>query len=456
LVLHGQSDRIEHRSKRTAAVRLAEEKIKEAILHPDLEIRDRATDYFARAKSPDPSIMPLIIRSVETYGRQGAYRVISSGRDLRQTEDTIAWIVRELNDPAADQFENHAYNLSMVLAEADPGLLLPLESAILEARHLSPEARTAITERLRMLSWDAATCWQRLEEFCETNKDKNFADVDLDHAYRIADALARFGPECENRVRDILSQQIDSYDGNPMIWMEPAAVRLAGRARLESTIPLLVARLNADDDILPDASAKALIRIGTPAVLEAIAAKFPGNDDHIHLAAIEPLEGIHSDLTVEKCLQLLGTKVDLGTRQHLADALLGQFASEGVEIARQLLLGRKLDFESRGLRNRLLETCTLSGERFPEYDEWLAAEKAEKEEHWRRMAELKDDPHGQILYALEKLTGKKAPALPPVRPPTPPLPRLGPPPAAAAKQKVGRNDRCPCGSGKKYKNCCMR
>jgi preprotein translocase subunit SecA len=22
--------------------------------------------------------------------------------------------------------------------------------------------------------------------------------------------------------------------------------------------------------------------------------------------------------------------------------------------------------------------------------------------------------------------------------------------------KVGRNDPCPCGSGKKYKNCCMR
>ncbi|MBQ9131949.1 MAG: SEC-C domain-containing protein, partial [Clostridia bacterium] len=22
--------------------------------------------------------------------------------------------------------------------------------------------------------------------------------------------------------------------------------------------------------------------------------------------------------------------------------------------------------------------------------------------------------------------------------------------------RVGRNDPCPCGSGKKYKNCCMR
>ena len=34
-------------------------------------------------------------------------------------------------------------------------------------------------------------------------------------------------------------------------------------------------------------------------------------------------------------------------------------------------------------------------------------------------------------------------------------PRLQPP-RASLFQKVGRNDPCPCGSGKKYKKCCMR
>jgi len=28
------------------------------------------------------------------------------------------------------------------------------------------------------------------------------------------------------------------------------------------------------------------------------------------------------------------------------------------------------------------------------------------------------------------------------------------PDAAAAARKVGRNDPCPCGSGRKYKKCC--
>lgn len=25
-----------------------------------------------------------------------------------------------------------------------------------------------------------------------------------------------------------------------------------------------------------------------------------------------------------------------------------------------------------------------------------------------------------------------------------------------ARMKIGRNDPCPCGSGKKYKNCCLK
>jgi hypothetical protein len=35
-------------------------------------------------------------------------------------------------------------------------------------------------------------------------------------------------------------------------------------------------------------------------------------------------------------------------------------------------------------------------------------------------------------------------------------PRAGAPGQGGADRKVGRNDPCPCGSGKKYKRCCGR
>lgn len=34
--------------------------------------------------------------------------------------------------------------------------------------------------------------------------------------------------------------------------------------------------------------------------------------------------------------------------------------------------------------------------------------------------------------------------------------RQGPPPIRSTQAKVGRNETCPCGSGKKYKHCCLR
>src|SRR5206468_2093879 len=152
--------------------------------------------------------------------------------------------------------------------------------------------------------------------------------------------------------------------------------------------PLLIAKLHQDDEILSEECAEALTRIGTPAVLHAVAEAFPAAEYHFRLYGTGPLEHIHSDLAVEKCLGLFAREKDKDIRLHLAYAPLSHFAREGIEPARQLLLRENLGFEERGLRGYLLETCAIMGERFPEYDEWLAAEKAEKEEHQRRVKEL--------------------------------------------------------------------
>jgi DNA-binding Lrp family transcriptional regulator len=439
-------------------VRYPEAKVKEAILHPDIEIRDRAAMYFAKSFSADLTIMPLVIKAVETYGRQNdAYRLIGASRDLLQTEDTIAWVIDELNGEA-DKYENYAYNLSMVLLDADAALLLSRESDILEARHFLADLRTPFTDRLRMLSWDEATCWRNLEEFCEEGKDKRYTnEVNLSNANMVVEALARYGQECEPKVREWLAVKLDDYSHHPMKWLEPLVVRLAGQAQLESTIPLIVAKLLDDGgDLLNEECADALTRIGTPAVLHAVAEAFPAAEQHFRIYATNPLEHIHSDLAVEITLKLLEKEKDQVIRCHLADSLLFQLAKEGIEIARQLLIGQELDFTSKGLRNSLLETCTLMGERFPEYEEWLATEKAEKAEHWRRVKELESDPERLMLFALEKLTGKKAPEIPKAKAPVLPPPRPTLPRKPEVKQKVGRNDPCPCGSGKKFKHCCMR
>src|SRR5207253_8286826 len=141
------------------------------------------------------------------------------------------------------------------------------------------------------------------------------------------------------KVHAILEQEIEDYSQSPMGWMEPLVARLAGQAHLGSAIPLLVTKLLEDGgDILNEESAEALTRIGTPAVLHAVAAAFPGAGHHFRLYSTDPLERIHSDLAVETCLHLLEQEADEGIQIHLANALLSQFALEGIEAARQLLV----------------------------------------------------------------------------------------------------------------------
>lgn len=437
-------------------MRFPEARIKEAILDTDPNIRQRATSYFANSYSSDPEIMPLVIKAVQTFGREDAYHLIGLSRDLPQTEETIGWIIDELNEEVSDQNGNYIYNLSKVLIYADPALLLPRESDILEARNFLQDLRTPVVERLQMLSWDAATCWQKLGEFCEEGKDKRYVnEVNLSYANQIVEALARYGDECEQKVKECLALKVDDYSHHPMKWLESLLVRLTGQANLPSLIPQIISKLHIGADLLSQECADALTRIGTPSVVHSIAEAFPTAERHFRVYAVGPLERIHSDLAVETCLNLFDQEKDRDIRSDLAHALLFQFAHEGIEIARQLLIGKKLDFEARGLRSYLLETCTLTGERFPEYEEWSATEKAEKAAHSRRVKELEGDPAGLFKFALENLTGKKTDETHKPKPSLPSASDSAFPQQQAAKQKVGRNDFCPCGSGKKFKKCCL-
>jgi len=434
--------------KAVAAVRLSEGRIKEAILDTDPEIRQRAVRYFAKSFSSDTSVAPLVIEAVETFGREDAYHLIGLSSDLPQTEDTIDWIIGELNDSQSAQYENYTYNLSRILVKADAALLLPNESAILDSLHFLDGLHAPLTERLQMLSWDETTCWRELETLCEEGKDKQYVnEFNLGYGRRIVEALSRYGDECEERVHDVLRQKVEDYHHNPMKWLEPLIVRLAGETHLESTIPLLVSKLIEDGgDLMNEECAEALTRIGKPAVINAVSEAYATAPHHFRNYATNPLEYIHSDLAVETCLNLLRQEQDMSVRVNLAHALLSHFPQSGVEEIRTLLTGRRLDFESRDLRNYLVETCTITGDRFPEYEEWRTAEKVEKEEHWKRVNELKDDPAGLMQFALGKLKEDSIAS----RQPEP-----NPPVTLQNTQRVGRNDPCPCGSGKKFKKCCL-
>lgn len=417
-------------------MRLTEHQIKQGILHSDQMVRDVAVRYFSESFSEDPTIMSLAIQAIETHGWEDAFRFSHTLGDLIQTEETLVWLIDQLNRagrPTDNKAKDHCYRLSSMIAEADIPLLMKHEQDILGLEGLFDEYREVIADRLQLTTVDTYMLWQQLEHFCEDAKDKQYSsDVNLTHAFRLGEAIAR-DVDSSERVLDILSRKLESND-NPMGWMQCVVVRIAADMRLAAALPLLVARL-ADDggDIMNEECARGFIKVGGDQTVMTIASVFPSSPWHFKLYASSSLEHIHCDSVIATALELRQQEKDAKIRENLTAAMLCNFSSEGIEPARELSL--------RGineLRRLLVGVAILMGVSFPELDRWRKEEKEHDELVKRQMEE----------FAVQDDTFK-LPAIQNVVDPMPVKPIVG-------KEKVGRNDPCPCKSGKKYKKCCGR
>jgi len=413
--------------------RLPADAIKQGLLHPDADVRFTALHHFADAHSPDASVMPVVIDALEKYGRHGTFQFLHLITNLAQSEATVAWAVKELTTrPARTEEErNYLRVLARLLSDADPRLVRPHNDTLQVAPAFGPEFRSRVARRITYLSQDGDALWRELEAICEAGMNKQYVkDVRWADGLDIVEELARQGEQHADRVMDLLKLKVENYEGSPHAWMEPLAVSLAGKLRHEPAIPLIVAKLHEDGDVLGEQCQYALVKIGTDAVVEAVRDAYPTAEWHFRLYANSVFGGIPSDLAIQTGIKLLETEADLDLENFLAQALVEQLSTEGNEAAYRVL---QSDPDLRDLRDKLVAACTLTGQEFPEL------------EGWRK--EIRDEKQRKPF-----MFGGPVARLPVARIPAVPKPAS---PVPQARQKVGRNDPCPCGSGKKFKKCCM-
>ncbi|MFO0928378.1 MAG: SEC-C metal-binding domain-containing protein [Gemmataceae bacterium] len=446
-------------------MRLPEAKIREAIVHPDIQVRQEALQYFADSFSRDPEVLPMAIQAIERYGRDDAFLFVHHLANLAQTEATVAWAVEQLRRETQPQpFDPYLNALSNLLCAADPDLLAPHADAIVQAPGFLNELIPAFRERLELASWDAERCWAELEAISASGVGKfDISQVNFERAERVVEVLARHGHAHVDRLLDLLGRKIDDPDNDPMGWMELFVVQLAGEMRLPAAIPLLVAKLPEGDEGFAEECIIALARIGTDAAAEALTAGWETAEWGYQLSAIAALERIHTDTTVRRCLELLPLTTELDTRTGMADALLSQMADEAIEPVRQMVRDRAYDEGWSDLMGKLVAVSTLLDVTFPEFPIWKRETETKRKRQLRQMnkrAKLFSAP--LLLPPALPMETPSEPALPAHHAPVPldaPVPEKYPEPNRVPIQKtgkqVGRNDPCPCGSGKKYKKCCM-
>jgi len=428
-------------------MRLSEAKIKEAILHTEKLARQEAVYYFSDCFSRDADVMSLAIQAIEKYGRRQAFQYVHMLAHLKQTEPTVEWAIRELHkeEDKIEDRDSYFPALSRLLCNADPRLLVPRAREIVQAPGFFKELLPEFQERLDLFAWDADRCWKELEDISQKGVGKHFSgDVDFGHAGRVVQALARQGERYTEKVLELLGQPVTDFENDPMTWMEIFLVMLAGEMRLERAIPLMVAKFRLIGEVLSERCVDALGQIGTDAAAEAVAEGWLETEWDYRLYATSALEKIHSDATVRKCLELLPQDKDQDIRTKLADALLAQFPEEGIEPVREMVARRAYDSQGLDLPARLVAVSTIMGVTFPELPVWKREVEEKQARTERRMREMRG-----LMYSPAPV----APA-PPQRQDD--YLERKPVPIQRREAKVGRNDPCPCGSGKKFKNCCLK
>lgn len=372
-----------------------ESRIKEAILHPVHEIREKALHYFSQANCKNESIMPLVIQAVEKYGQKIAFHILRDAERLPQTKTTVDWLVKELRrdyDLSDKTQENHCIAVAWALLRLPQRVLLKRFNDIFTAASFPEQLREAFTDRLERSSWDWDKGWAALKYWAEaTMRKRSLTRGDMAWVNGIVESLARH----HNKANVVLARLNENYgDEDPalMNWLRPCFVDIAGEMQLVEAVPLLMNYVGQADfsitfvdaasdipqgptcSIMADAADRALLRIGGDVVVQEIDARWQyGEDIEFRRAAACILGHIRGDYSIERCLDYFKREEDHETKPMLTYALLNNFSEEAVDLIWKFLAERNEDALERDLRYHLVAACTIMGRTFPHFDEWHEA-----------------------------------------------------------------------------------
>ena len=305
---------------------------------------------------------------------------------------------------------------------------------------LDHEARETIDERILYQDFGPEKLWNEFEDFSQAmDEAETGSDEEIDFGNRLVAEMGRLRDAYADKVLAILRETTDES----RMARKGFATRLAGELRLEAAVPLLLAMFNDDNDWLREETLRALTKIGTDSVIRELASRYPKEDLNFRLGVACLLEDIHSDRSVQTCLDLLKHEENQEIKGLLLQSILMNFADEGIEPARQFILQTPLDPNVLEVRSALLTVCKLMDVSFPEFEAWKedATHDSEFRRKWHAEHGSLDDEYEEAEDE-EDFEDEDEEDLPAFKP------------FIRQQERVGRNDPCPCGSGKKFKKCC--
>lgn len=457
-----------------------------AFTHEDRVVRKMALELVIRCKAGGMDATRQALRSIEAYGFEGSFLYLQNLLKLPLDHETAG----ELLSLIASKHHQGSLHLALKwLTKMAPVDFLGTHGEAIRGLEKDHESlfpgqviAKGLEERLRLAATPPAELLRRLDELpmeCSVPRPSYPNDL-VNEANKIIDILAdipAFRGELESRANSWIALELgddapDIAEGEPPVldhfWPVLFAVSIAGKLRLQHLVLPLVELFSFDNDSLDEGVADALGEMNSIHTLQAWEEVYPNLEWHERLFLGSTCEHISEpgvDAFLERLLEseddpdlIVGLMACLSLQpSERATESCAEFyrdyyddpeAQEIAEIlyTRHIVLNQHhADLElwkktSYFLHDRFLNTKnSLSASSLSSVtpdEEFLEVESPEEESCDEESLEEKSHDDAPLPW------DSPAPSLISAEPFIAPL-------------KTGRNDPCPCGSGKKFKKCCF-
>ncbi|MFP4282682.1 MAG: SEC-C metal-binding domain-containing protein [Opitutales bacterium] len=421
------------RNRLIAGVKHADPIVRDACLHILTEDRDGGLDVTRAA-----------LAAIEREGWEAAFTYPHQLGPCAQDAATMEWVLQVLEAPAeAAPGMNTRSHLLSWLTRGPVEVLEGMEARILAAADRLGREEEAIgvvgalrrfADRRRFARLGVEALLEEVARICaRCGEQKDFPHQLVAALEDAVEALAERSGEGGERLAKQARRwlRIEPDDAPAAEWLLGAGIQLVGRLGLRDTVDDLLGILDLDSEWWNEEIQLALVRMADASVAHAVAEAYAGFpwEGRLYLSSLFER---YRDAAIEPAVQsLLEGEEDDGHRVSLAEGLALYGTATATAAAERVLEEDPDDPDRVTLYEALFAMDVLAGN-----------PPVGRQARWRRWLEDERKRSARLLGHVGTGAGDGVV-------PSNILPFI---PEAA---KVGRNDPCPCGSGRKYKKCCL-
>jgi hypothetical protein len=415
------------------------------LTHDEAFVRESAFEYFADANPTAHMSADDLWNAIDRFGLDDSPRLLDLIPFARQTDASLDRLLNAMRMPPPGVRRR---DLADAAETVDFELLCARREELLAPDLFPAAVRLHLEQRLVLADEPPAVLWDTLMRHGEESAGKYETEFDQRVAARLVEALSRH-PEA------VVDRAVAALDDPKLMedYREIFAVDVLGAARAESAVDALIQKLQRDEDLLPERVSTALVRIGTAQAVQKLAAFCPGREWFVRLIAHDAIGKIKLPESEDALASFLPNETDAELFTWLLKKLCHLGSMRMLEQAREVINAHPADPEVRDLRDQVMSAAIMNGIALPEAAEWTRLARIEQARS-RQIVRNMEAPFESIREntwndEASRDTWRSPDSLDAIDPVYQPLSTY-----RRDAPKVGRNERCPCGSGKKYKRCC--